>query len=65
MITLTFSVDQVNALLQMLGGLPFAQVNGMIQEIVSQGQPQADALNAEAEAIARAQAEVDLVEATE
>lgn len=56
MITLTFSVDQVNALLQMLGGLPFAQVNGMIQEIVTQGQPQADALDAAAKAKAEAEA---------
>jgi hypothetical protein len=50
MITLNFSVEQVNTLLQMLGNLPFAQVNGMIQEIVTQGQPQADALAKEAEA---------------
>jgi len=54
MITLTFPVEQVNALLQMLGGLPFAQVNGMIQEIVTQGQPQADALDAAAKAEAEA-----------
>jgi hypothetical protein len=52
MITLNFSVEQVNTLLQMLGNLPFAQVNGMIQEIVTQGQPQADALDAAAKAAA-------------
>jgi len=56
MITLNFSIEQVNSLLQMLGGLPFAQVNGMIQEIVLQGQPQADALDAAAKAEAEAAA---------
>lgn len=57
MITLTFTVDQVNGLLQLLGTLPFAQSNGMIQEIVRQAQPQADALDEAARAAAAEAAE--------
>lgn len=50
MISLNFPIQGVNHLLQLLGRLPFADVNGIINEIVTQAQPQADALNAAAEA---------------
>lgn len=48
MITLQFSVEGVNHLLSLLGQLPFSASNGIIQEIVKQAQPQAEALPTEA-----------------
>ena len=48
MITLQFTVDGVNRLLGLLGQLPFAASNGVIQDIVQQAQPQAEALDAAA-----------------
>jgi hypothetical protein len=44
MINLQLSVDQVNALLAILGKQPFEQVNALINEIIQQGAPQAKAL---------------------
>ena len=41
MITLQFSLQETNQLLSLLGQLPFAASNGIIQEIVQQAQPQA------------------------
>lgn len=57
MITLKFPVDGVNHLLSLLGQLPFAASNGIIQEIVQQAQPQAEALDA-----ARKEAEAKVAE---
>ena len=48
MITLEFSVEEVNHILSLLGQLPFAQVNNIITTIVEKAEPQALAL-AEAE----------------
>ena len=44
MITLQLSVDQVNALLAILGKQPYEQVSMLIGEIIQQGVPQAKAL---------------------
>lgn len=44
MITLQLSVDQVNALLAILGKQPYEQVSMLIAEIIQQGVPQAKAL---------------------
>lgn len=44
MITLQFSIDEINHLLSLLGNLPFAQSNSIIGAIVQQAQPQATAL---------------------
>ena len=44
MITLNFSIDEINHILSLLGQLPFAQSNGVIGSIVQQAQPQATAL---------------------
>ena len=44
MINLQFSVDQVNALLAILGKQPYEQVSMLIAEIIQQGAPQAKAL---------------------
>jgi hypothetical protein len=46
MIKLEFSVDEVNHILNLLGKLPFADVNMTIMAIVDQGRPQAEALEA-------------------
>jgi len=50
MINLQLSVDQVNALLAILGKQPFEQVNTLINEILQQGAPQAKALEDAAKA---------------
>jgi hypothetical protein len=47
MIKLEFSIDEVNHILNLLGRLPFADVNMTIMAIVDQGRPQAEALAAE------------------
>jgi hypothetical protein len=44
MINLQLSVDQVNALLAILGKQPYEQVSVLIAEIIQQGAPQAQAL---------------------
>lgn len=44
MINLQLSVDQVNALLAILGKQPYEQVSMLIGEIIQQGVPQAKAL---------------------
>ena len=44
MINLQFSIDQVNALLAILGKQPYEQVNMLIGEILQQGTPQAKAI---------------------
>jgi hypothetical protein len=44
MITLKFTVDEVNFILSLLGRLPFAEVHTTIRAIAEQGQPQAEAL---------------------
>jgi len=50
MITLQLSVDQVNALLAILGKQPYEQVSMLIGEIIQQGSPQAQALQEETKA---------------
>lgn len=44
MISLQLSVEQVNALLAILGKQPYEQVSTLIGEIIQQGAPQAKAL---------------------
>ena len=44
MINLQLSVDQVNALLAILGKQPYEQVSMLVAEILQQGAPQAKAL---------------------
>jgi len=44
MINLQLSIDQVNALLAILGKQPYEQVSMLIGEIIQQGAPQAQAL---------------------
>jgi hypothetical protein len=44
MITLNFSVEEINHILSLLGQLPFSVSNGTIGAIVQQAQPQAEAL---------------------
>jgi hypothetical protein len=44
MINLQLSVDQVNALLAILGKQPYEQVSVLVAEILQQGAPQAKAL---------------------
>lgn len=46
MINLQFTVEQINQILAVLGQLPFNASNGLIQDIVAQAQPQAEALEA-------------------
>jgi len=46
MIKLQFSIEQINQILAVLGQLPFNVANGVIQDIVTQAQPQAEALEA-------------------
>lgn len=46
MIKLELSVEQVNAILGHLGRLPYEQVHGLIDELIKQGKPQAEALEA-------------------
>jgi len=43
-ITLEFSVEELNHILSLLGQLPFAQVNNIITTIVEKAEPQALAL---------------------
>lgn len=50
MITLKFTVDEVNFILSLLGRLPFAEVHTTIRAIAEQGQPQAEALMEEEKA---------------
>jgi len=50
MITLKFTVDEVNFILSLLGRLPFAEVHTTIRAIAEQGQPQAEALMVEEKA---------------
>ena len=51
-VVLEFTVEEANALLNLLGKLPYADVAGIIQYIIKTGGPQADAIVA-----ARQQAE--------
>lgn len=44
MINLQLSIDQVNALLAILGKQPYEQVSMLIGEIFQQGMPQAKAI---------------------
>lgn len=46
MINLQLSVDQVNAILGHLGRLPYEQVHALIDELIKQGKPQAEAIEA-------------------
>jgi hypothetical protein len=39
-VTLTFTIDEVNYILAALGTRPFAEVNGLIQKIKSEGDSQ-------------------------
>ncbi len=55
MIKLEFTVDETNHILSLLGKLPFADVNMTIMAIVDQGRPQAEALEAEQAAKAKAE----------
>ena len=49
-LTLKFSVKDINAILNLLGTIPFIQVAGLINAIQAQCSPQVEALNANAEA---------------
>lgn len=46
MINLQLTVEQVNAILACLGRLPYEQVHMLIDELIKQGKPQAEALEA-------------------
>jgi hypothetical protein len=46
MIKLELTIEQVNAILGHLGRLPYEQVHLLIEEIVKQGKPQAEAIEA-------------------
>ena len=48
--TLKFSVSDINAILNVLGTAPFIQVVGIINAIQAQCNPQIEALNANAQA---------------
>jgi hypothetical protein len=48
-LTLQFTVTEINSILNLLGGLPFVQSVGLINAIQSQCGPQIDALKAEDE----------------
>jgi len=47
-LTLQFSVKDINAILNLLGTIPFIQVAGLINAIQAQCTPQVEALNAAA-----------------
>ena len=49
-LTLKFTVKDINAILNLLGGLPFVQSVGLINAIQAQCTPQVEALTANAEA---------------
>ena len=55
MIKLELSIEQVNIILASLGKQPFEAVATVINEIQRQGGPQAAAIQAEAEAAAKAE----------
>ena len=55
MITLTFSIDDINRILSLLGQLPFAASNQVIGAIVQQAQPQADAIEQAAKKVPAAE----------
>jgi hypothetical protein len=46
-VTLTFTVNDINAILQLLSGLPYIQSVGLIQAIQTQVGPQVADLNAQ------------------
>lgn len=46
MITLQLTIEQVNAILGHLGRLPYEQVHTLIEELIKQGKPQAEAIEA-------------------
>lgn len=49
-ITLTLTQDEVNYVLETLGGQPFKQVNQLLQKIYSQGEAQVKAVTEATEA---------------
>lgn len=51
MIDLKLSIEQVNAILAHLGRLPYEQVHSLIDELIKQGKPQAEALEAAQKAV--------------
>jgi len=55
MITLTFSIDEINQILSLLGQMPFAQSNTTIGKIIAQAQPQADAIEQAAKEVPAAE----------
>lgn len=46
MINLQFTIEQINQILALLGQLPFNASNNLINDIVHQAQPQAEAIEA-------------------
>lgn len=46
MINLQLTIEQVNAILGHLGRLPYEQVHALIDELIKQGKPQAEAIEA-------------------
>jgi len=54
MINLQLSIDQVNALLAILGRQPYEQVSMLIAEIIQQGAPQAKAIEEVESALGKA-----------
>ncbi len=46
MINIQLSIEQVNAILGHLGRLPYEQVHLLIEELIKQGKPQAEAIEA-------------------
>ena len=46
MINLQFTIEQINQILALLGQLPFNASNNLINDIVQQAQPQAEAIEA-------------------
>lgn len=46
LIELKLTIEQINAILGHLGRLPYEQVHTLIDELIKQGKPQAEALEA-------------------
>lgn len=62
-INLTFTVNETNGLLNVLGQAPFVQVANLINAIQAQGGPQVEALQAEAAAAEEAEPKAEQIAA--
>jgi hypothetical protein len=62
MIKLDLSIDDCNMILRVLGKHPFEEVVAVINKIKAQGEPQVQAMEAEAAEAAKAAAEAPAVE---